>query len=111
MVKLVTTERIIDTMNAIAREEREGDVHPNQRNIEMGTTGNASGESESDPVAVQEEIRKENTEGKPGATLEENPEEIQEEVNKEASAETQGEASEEIQPKPRMTNRSGRQVV
>ncbi len=106
MDRLVTTERIINIMNALVTEEREvdqGDRTGAEEN-QAGVPGQTQAETQAEnPVANQEEIQDKNPE--------EGLEAIQEETSEEIAEEIQDESAEEQEIQPRVTTRSGREII
>jgi hypothetical protein len=105
MEKLVTSERIINIMNAFATEEREvdqGDRTATEEN-QAGVPGQAQVETEVEhPVANPADIQDENPERGLEGVQEETPVEIVEE--------TSNEDEEEQENENRITTRSGREI-
>jgi hypothetical protein len=106
MDRLVTTEWIINIMNALATEEREvdqGDRTGAEEN-QAGVPGQTQAEIQTEnPVVNQEEIQDENPE--------EGLEAIQEETSEEIAEEIQDESAEEQEIQPKVTTRSGREII
>jgi hypothetical protein len=100
--KLVTTEKIINIMNAVAQEERVQDVCITEM-------------LQNDPVNIPEEIPGENPEEIPAEiqndNQEENQLESQEEIGEDAEENQEDTEEEVIEEAARITTRSGREVV
>jgi hypothetical protein len=109
MEKLVTTKPIMSVMNAVVAEEREQDQ--GQRDTVCGTTGT---DPDGNPGQIQVEIQGENPvesrEEPPDENLEESQSVIQEGIAESAEEIAEESAEEEVE-QPRITTRSGREIV
>jgi hypothetical protein len=103
--KLVTTDRIISTMNALAEEGLEDQQDQEARHY------NSGGTTEINVEESEVEIQGENPEADPEGTLQETHEENQVEAPEEMSGEADGDdVIPEEADQPRITTRSGREI-